>query len=719
MKSVLILILAGLLSWSRADDDKLDLLLITIATDPTDGYVRFVRSAEKYGYNVRTVGMGLEWKGGDMAHNPGGGHKINLLKPVVAEYKDKKNLLIMFTDSYDVILAASPQSVIEKFLDFKASSVFSAEGFCWPDRSLASQYPKVALGKRFLCSGGFVGYASVIADIIADHEISDTDDDQLYYTKIFLDVAKREKYKMKLDHRSHIFQNLNGASEEVELKFLDNETVAFNSLYDTSAAVYHGNGPSKLFLNSFLSNYIAGVWNQATGCTVCDTVELKEDSQLPELLLAIFVERPTPFLEEFLQKISALNYPTNKMSLWVHCQIPYHNEEISSWVEAVKEKYARVSYVDPSQGVSETDARTQAMQECRDQKCGYYFSVDAIAHLDNPDVVRKLMQLNRTVVAPFMIRPNMLWSNYWGNIASNGFYARSRDYNEIVGYNRLNIWNAPYIGDAMMFSGEWLAANSPVFHSDNFDPDMTWCEWMRDKGHFMYVSNLEEYGHLINPDDYSTDHLHSDFYEIKNNKLDWEKKYIHENYSRVLEDDYEVEQPCPDVYHFPVTSKRFCEELIEEVEHFGQWSGGKHEDGRLAGGYENVPTVDIHMNQIGFEQQWLQFLKDYIGPVQLKVFPGYYTEAHAIMNFVVKYHLQGQTKLRPHHDSSTFTVNMALSMPGVDHSGGGSRFLRYNCSVLDSPSGWSIIHPGRLTHYHEGLPLINGTRYIMVSFVDP
>jgi len=34
-------------------DDKLDLLLVTIATDPTDGYVRFMRSAEKYGYNVR------------------------------------------------------------------------------------------------------------------------------------------------------------------------------------------------------------------------------------------------------------------------------------------------------------------------------------------------------------------------------------------------------------------------------------------------------------------------------------------------------------------------------------------------------------------------------------------------------------------------------------------------------------------------------------------
>ena len=39
---------------------------------------------------------------------------------------------------------------------------------------------------------------------------------------------------------------LNVIKDEVELKFLDNETVAFNSLYDTSAAIYHGNGPSKV-----------------------------------------------------------------------------------------------------------------------------------------------------------------------------------------------------------------------------------------------------------------------------------------------------------------------------------------------------------------------------------------------------------------------------------------------------------------------------------------
>ena len=49
-------------------------------------------------------------------------------------------------------------------------------------------------------------------------------------------------------------------------------------------------------------------------------------------------------------------------------------------------------------------------------------------------------------------------------------------------------------------------------------------------------------------------------------------------------------------------------------------------DDRLGGAYENVPTVDIHTNQIGWEPHWLEILKSYIGPYSGKVFEGYYTE---------------------------------------------------------------------------------------------
>ena len=41
-----------------------------------------------------------------------------------------------------------------------------------------------------MCTG-FMGYAPEINTIVSDHEIADTDDDQLYYTLIYLDQQKR------------------------------------------------------------------------------------------------------------------------------------------------------------------------------------------------------------------------------------------------------------------------------------------------------------------------------------------------------------------------------------------------------------------------------------------------------------------------------------------------------------------------------------------------
>ena len=42
-------------------------------------------------------------------------------------------------------------------------------------------------------------------------------------------------------------------------------------------------------------------------------------------------------------------------------------------------------------------------------------------------------------------------------------------------------------------------------------------------------------------------------------------------------------------------------------------------------------------------------------------------QLQAIMNFVVRYRPDEQPNLRPHHDSSTFTVNMALNTKDVDY----------------------------------------------------
>lgn len=43
------------------------------------------------------------------------------------------------------------------------------------------------------------------------------------------------------------------------------------------------------------------------------------------------------------------------------------------------------------------------------------------------------------------------------------------------------------------------------------------------------------------------------------------------------------------------------------------------------------------------------------------------SQTRAVMNFVVRYRPDEQPSLRPHHDSSTFTLNVALNHKGLDY----------------------------------------------------
>ena len=43
-----------------------------------------------------------------------------------------------------------------------------------------------------------------------------------------------------------------------------------------------------------------------------------EDEKMPSVVLAVFVEMPTPFLQDVLEQIYQIDYPKSKMHLWVH-----------------------------------------------------------------------------------------------------------------------------------------------------------------------------------------------------------------------------------------------------------------------------------------------------------------------------------------------------------------------------------------------------------------
>lgn len=118
----------------------------------------------------------------------------------------------------------------------------------------------------------------------------------------------------------------------------------------------------------------------------------------------------------------------------------------------------------------------------------------------------------------------------------------------------------------------------------------------------MFVSNRDEFGRLVDSSNFNTSRLHPDMWQIFDNPVDWKEKYVHENYSKIFEDEksyveqvmqrftcttcspargeaelcVSVPQPCPDVYWFPAFSEKMCDHLVETMEANGDWSSGAH-----------------------------------------------------------------------------------------------------------------------------------------------
>ncbi|XP_023182462.1 procollagen-lysine,2-oxoglutarate 5-dioxygenase 2 isoform X2 [Xiphophorus maculatus] len=699
------------------------LVVLTVATKETDGFQRFMQTTNYFNYTVKVLGMGEMWKGGDVGRSIGGGQKVRLLKEAMENLAAQEDLVILFVDSYDLIFAGGPEEILRKFQQANHKVLFAAEGLIWPDKRLADKYPLVRSGKRYLNSGGIIGYAPYVHRIVSQWDLHDNDDDQLFYTKIYLDPLKRESLNMTLDHKCQIFQNLNGAVDEVLLKFGTDRVRVRNTAYNSLPVVVHGNGNTKMYLN-YLGNYVPNAWNYEHGCSHCDD-DLLDFSQLheyPDVLVGVFIEQPTPFLPEFFQRLLTLDYPKDKLKLFVHNNEVYHEKHIQRFWEENRDVFKSFKVVGPEENLSQGEARNMGMDLCRkDASCGYYFSIDSDVMLTNRQTLKLLIEQNRKVIGPLVTRHGKLWSNFWGALSLDGYYARSEDYVDIVQRKRVGVWNIPYMAHIYLIKGTVLRNELKErnhFVLEKLDPDMALCRNSREMGVFMYITNRHEFGRLISTANYNVSRYNNDLWQIFENPADWKEKYIHPNYTHIFTENH-LEEPCPDVFWFPVLSEKACDEIVEEMEHYGLWSGGKHEDKRIAGGYETVPTDDIHMKQIGFDKEWLHFLREFISPVTLKVFSGYYTKGYALMNFVVKYTPHRQAFLKPHHDSSTFTINIALNNKNTDFQGGGCRFHRYNCSIESPRKGWSFMHPGRLTHLHEGLPTTNGTRYIAVSFVDP
>lgn len=104
----------------------------------------------------------------------------------------------------------------------------------------------------------------------------------------------------------------------------------------------HGNGPSKLLLDS-LANYMPAAFRPSVGCTRCSlSAVVTNDQTLPEMTIALLIVKPTPYVEEFLAAVDRLDYPRSRLHLFLFNNQPYNRHLVDRWINEHRTDFASV-----------------------------------------------------------------------------------------------------------------------------------------------------------------------------------------------------------------------------------------------------------------------------------------------------------------------------------------------------------------------------------------
>ncbi len=68
----------------------------------------------------------------------------------------------------------------------------------------------------------------------------------------------------------------------------------------------------------------------------------------------------------------------------------------------------------------------------------------------------------------------------------------------------------------------------------DYDNDMVYAHILRENEIFMYGTNIEYFGHLIELENFNTSLIRPEMYEIKSNYEDWVARYLHKSYNEYL-----------------------------------------------------------------------------------------------------------------------------------------------------------------------------------------
>jgi len=211
---------------STIEGESMQVHVLTVGTDKNKMWA-LEQSAKAHGITYLNLGRQVTWVGGTM-EGQGGGQKINLVRNHIDSLHEDD--VVLFVDGYDVIINDTLPTILERYEDMGADIVFAAEKNCWPDPTMASDFPLSTI-YRYLNSGAYMGKVSALSQFL-NKGVPNDSDDQLWMQKRFLSSDWQSIGRACLDYEGYIFQ----CDDDIEIVNgqLSNDMCC--------PCIYHGNG---------------------------------------------------------------------------------------------------------------------------------------------------------------------------------------------------------------------------------------------------------------------------------------------------------------------------------------------------------------------------------------------------------------------------------------------------------------------------------------------
>jgi hypothetical protein len=202
----------------------------TYLTQPEKALYLF-ETAKLHGVHVENLSTTTIWNGFQ--------DKLFAMRTKISSAADDD--ILCFVDSYDLLVNASSEKIIEAFKKEDCEILYGAETSLFPAHLNSTEYPKSYTQFRFLNSGCYIGYVRALKKVFKDERINTIKDDQEFMHLYFLE--NHENDTIKLNSTTTFAINM----EKVPWDTLTiKKGVIHYDVFHTTPCFFHFNGMSYL-----------------------------------------------------------------------------------------------------------------------------------------------------------------------------------------------------------------------------------------------------------------------------------------------------------------------------------------------------------------------------------------------------------------------------------------------------------------------------------------